>query len=223
MSTIKWGNSSIKNIYWGSTPVKEVWYGSNKIWSNCPYTPDQVLFESSTPGTYSLNILTDGVYEVYCIAGGSGGATMRMVKWFTASGASGSGYIGNLKITRNTYQIVVGDGSSGKYKSTERVSNAGNSSVSNVVTSYGGKGGQASNSLSENSRAIGGDIPSIYVQEISFTLKQSGNNGTITNQSGSYSGGASLYNDYGKGGDVYTNHYANDGANGYVKIIFKHQ
>ena len=220
MSTIKWGNSSVKNIYWGNTPVKEVWYGSNKIWSNCPYTPDQVLFESSTPGTYSLNILTDGVYEVYCIAGGSGGTTIHLLqRWPTASGASGSGYIGNLKITQNIYQIVVGSGSSGKYNINEKVSDAGNSSVSNVVASYGGKGG----AWDPQTKAIGGDIPSIYVQEMSFTLKQRGNDGITANKGGSYSGGASLYNGYGKGGDVYTNHYANDGANGYVKIIFKHQ
>lgn len=221
MSTIKWGNSSVKNIYWGNTPVKEVWYGSNKIWSNCPYTPDQVIFESSTPGIYSLNILTDGVYEVYCIAGGSGGTTIHLLKrWPTASGASGSGYIGNLKITQNTYQIVVGSGSSGKYKINEKVSDAENSSISNVVTSYGGKGGKA---IDDQTQAIGGNIPSIYAQEVSFTLKQAGNNGITAMSGGSYSGGASLYNGYGKGGDVYTNHYANDGANGYVKIIFKHQ
>ena len=219
MSTINWGNSNVKDIYWGSTPVKEVWYGSNKIWSNCPYTPDQVLFESSTPGTYSLNVLTDGVYEVYCIAGGSGGATWHvMTNWRTATGASGSGYIGNLKITRHTYQIVIGGGSSGKYNTTKKVSDAENSSISNVVISYGGKGGKA-----DGTQAIGGDIPTIFVQEISFTLKQSGNNGIVTGKSGSYSGGASLYNGYGKGGDVYTNNYANDGANGYIKIIFKHQ
>ena len=222
MSTIKWGNSSIKNIYWGSTPVKEVWYGPNKIWSNCPYTPNQVLFESSTPGTYSLNILTDGVYEVYCIAGGSGGVTKHLIlnNNPTASGASGSGYIGNLKITQGTYHIVVGRGSSGKYGRNEKVSDAENSSISNVVTSYGGKGGKPYN---DQTQAVGGNIPTIFAQEISFTLKQRGNNGIIANYAGVYSGGASLYNGYGKGGDVRTRNYANDGANGYVKIIFKHQ
>ncbi len=222
MSTIKWGNSSIKNIYWGSTPVKEVWYGSNKIWSNCPYTPNQVLFESSTPGTYSLNILTDGVYEVYCIAGGSGGAAYHVYgyKWYSASGASGSGYIGNLKITQHTYQIVVGRGSSGKHNSSEKISDAENSSISNVVTSYGGKGGKA---VDDRTQAVGGDIPTIFTQEISFTLKQRGNNGTIDDDSDLCSGGASLYNGYGKGGDVNIFDYVNDGTNGYVKIIFKHQ
>ena len=220
MSEIKWGNSNIKSIDWGNTPVKEVWYGSNKIWSNCPYTPDQVLFESSSPGVYSLDILTDGVYEVYCIAGGSGGSNVHAVRQFTASGASGSGYIGNLKITQNTYQIVVARGSSGKYHRNEKVSDAENSSVSAVVRSYGGKGGKA---WDPQTKAIGGDIPTIFAQEISFTLKQRGNDGITANDGGSYSGGASLYNSYGKGGDVYTNHYANDGANGYVKIIFKHQ
>ena len=222
MSTIKWGNSSIKNIYWGSTSVKEVWYGSNKIWSNCPYTPNQVLFESSTPGTYSLNILTDGVYEVYCIAGGSGGAQYKPqgFKWYVASGASGSGYIGNLKITQSTYQIVVGRGSSGKYGSKGKVSDAENSSISNVVTSYGGKGGKA---FDDRTQAVGGDIPTTFTQEISFTLKQRGNNGILDNNIAFCSGGASLYNGYGKGGDVKIRDYANDGVNGYVKIIFKHQ
>ena len=34
------------------------------------YEEEQILFESATPGTYTLEIAQNGIYEVSCIAGG---------------------------------------------------------------------------------------------------------------------------------------------------------
>ena len=49
--------------------MMELW-SKNLLLKSCPYKKDQVIFESSTQGTYNVEILGKGKYEVYCIGGG---------------------------------------------------------------------------------------------------------------------------------------------------------
>ncbi len=49
--------------------MMELW-SKNLLLRSCPYKKDQVIFESSTQGTYNVEILGKGKYEVYCIGGG---------------------------------------------------------------------------------------------------------------------------------------------------------
>ena len=55
-----------------------------------PYTLNQVLFEKSTPGTYTLNI-DKGIFEVsICGAGGGGGGSATSHSWLGSNGGSGA-------------------------------------------------------------------------------------------------------------------------------------
>ena len=66
----------------------------------------------------------------------------------------------------------------------------------------------------------GGSAPIITAEIISEELNSAGNNGEAVNRTtSSVNGGASLYEDYGKGGDV-IGISPQHGTSGYVKIIY---
>lgn len=229
--TVYFGSSKIKDIYWGSTKIKEIYRGSKLVYSSMSIKPDTVIFESAVAGNYNVEILVNGIYEVYCIGAGAGGGSGYKFKsgafqHCTLTGGSGAGFIGEIELTRGNYQITVGEGSnnagdnnSGNYS----VNAGGNSSIDNLIISYGASGSTASGGSSSWSYNIstGGDTPTINVPIISSTLNTSGNNGVHYDSTGHASGGASVYNEYGKGGDANFGDYAYNGADGYIKIVFK--
>lgn len=201
ISTVTIGSENIENIY----------LGEDLLWTaeTSPYTPDQVIFEQSTAGTYSLDILADGQYEVYCIGGGAGCSSFTM-SGFAAGGGSGAGFIGIIRIEKNNYTITVGNCSGNVQDGT--VSAGGNSSIGSIIISYGAK------SHHWNPAGAGGDLPYISTNIISQSLNSMGNSGTA--DYGSANGGASLYNNYGKGGG-FSNWSFINGTAGYVKIVYK--
>lgn len=196
-----------------------------------PYEPETILFESSTPGSYNLEIL-GGIYLVYCIGAGGGGASSRIIgsrptKTASAGGGSGSGFIGELYINKGSYSITVGAGGNGATGGGGwRYGGAGgNSLINNIVTSYGGGGGAGDGGGHEGRSGSAGSIPTIDASIISETLNSIGNNGSANgSHSGNTSGGASLYEGYGAGGAAgisSSDPYGYSGTTGYVKIVYK--
>jgi len=215
------GSQKIEDLYVGSTKIGELYKGSTLVYKSCKYNPDQVIFESATPGTYSLELLETGKYEVYCIAGGGSGTFRIRISGSSyyeriAGGGSGSGFIGVVHITKNTYSINIAAGGSGNYEGYGY--SGGNSLIGNILTCYGGGG---ANTHDGNAGGGGGAIPSVNTTIYSTQLNSAGNTGE-NNASvlPSASGGASLYNGYGKGGDA-SSRYSGAGNGGYVKIIYK--
>lgn len=175
------------------------------------YQPDEVIYESSTAGSITLNLLDDGKYEVICIAGGGGGyaAFPYNNKRYYFGGGSGSGFDCVLQLTAGSYTVVVGAGG-GK----QGGASAGNSQFG---TSYAYKGGNAT--AKYEGMGAAGTSPTITYTVVSTTFRKAGNAGT-RDEGSSAAGGASVYNNsttgYGAGGRSDHNGYA-----GYVKVIYK--
>lgn len=182
-----------------------------------PYKPETVLFESATPGTYSLNLAGDGVYELYCIAGGGGGSSRNSggSVYINSGGGSGSGFIGTMQLSKGIYSITIGAGGNG---GDTYGGGGGNSAIGNTIVSYGGGGGNATG-LS-GSGGSGGAIPSVNVAAISIALHTGGNNGGSGRGSTAAGGGSSVYGGWGAGGMANKSNRA-AGTAGYVKVIYK--
>ncbi len=180
----------------------------NVTLSESHYTPDQVLYESSTGGaSTTLNLLDDGKYQVICIAGGGGGAFYGLQGG--AGGGSGSGFNCIFQLTAGNYAIAVGSGGAGI---TNGTATTGGDSQFGTCYARGGVGATAT--LQKKTAGSGGASPTLTYTRTTTTLNTSGNAG---NTSGT--GGSAVYGNYGKGG--YTqNATAYAGTAGYVKVIY---
>lgn len=196
------------------------------VLEECAYVTDQVVFESATAGTYDVELLENGNYEVYCIAGGSGGAyvqhrtsSLRTVK-ASAGGGSGSGFIGVVLLEKSTYNIKVGEGGAATYtkdSSSLTGTTGGNSYINDLIVTYGGGAASVRGNSSDNRSGAGGSAPAVNVEIVSTTLNASGKSGSKDDSSVTdVAGGASVYEGYGAGGSAKSN-----GTSGYVKIVWK--
>lgn len=235
------GSQKIKDIYYGGVKIGKIYRGNTLVYTSLAYPIDTVIYESSTAGISSVE-LKEGIYEVYCIAGGSGGAAVGGTSTNRAvavGGASGSGFIGKVRLNKGAYQITVGSGgagSSGAYRYTATsvkggdsfignlvIARAGEVSMEKVITAYGGE----SSTTNGNNIAIagnGGAVPSVNTSIISQTLNKAGNQGNIVRYWATSTAGASVYGSYGAGGastayDGGGTHV--DGSSGYIKIVYK--
>lgn len=217
------GSTLLKKVYRGSTPVKKIYKGSTLIWQDAPYDVNTVIFEQANPGTYQVNLLGAGSYEVYCVASGGrgGGFTVvtshsRRTSYF--GGGSGSAFVGIAKLPKGLLSITVGNNDTSR-----------NSSIGNLIITYGGSNPYVT-SPGVGVLGAGGAIPTINTQIVSQQINSRGNDGPRTE--GVYnSGGDSLFNGYGKGGDGTAVPYGTGnsgqmvlnsyGTTGYVKIIYK--
>ena len=177
-----------------------------------------VIFESSGAGTYNVNITKNGIYQIWMVGGGAGGAQHYKYWHFVtgqteivyqgAGGGSGAYITGTIELTKGTYSVTVGAGGSGMYSSG---------------TSTGGAGG---NTTAFGQTAGGGSSHGWSTAGPGGTYTK--NKGTLTGTNGKegdygfngVAGGASLYGGYGKGGDTQKKS-ASNGGNGYIKITFK--
>lgn len=178
-----------------------------------PYDIDEVVFESSTAGTYSVDLVANGKYEVICVAGGGGGyhnPTTTMYS-YDFGGGSGSGFDCILQLTGGSYNITVGAGGIKQGGAAAGKSYFG--------TSYANPGENGKKGTNSSKRAAGGAAPTITYTIVSTVFNAAGNTGTYDVQS-TAAGGASVYDNtatgYGAGGRSNQNGYA-----GYVKIIYK--
>ena len=202
------------------------------------YQPNQTVVSYTADGTYTLDLLDDGEYQVSVIAGGGGGAYKGRTSSYriVAGGGSGSGWRGNVSLTKGVYTLVVGNGGAynGSTSTTSSTgysgSNGGNSYISDVdgnalITTYGGKGGYAyrgsssSTSYATATAGAGGSTPLLSITPLSVLLNKAGNVGSTSKSSstnGGASGGAAVYSSYGKGGTS-----ASSGTDGFIEIIYR--
>lgn len=188
------------------------------------YPSDTVLFESSTPGTYSVTPLTPGTYNVICVGGGGGAAGVLLVSDCAAGAGGGSGGYSNSNILlqANVIQITVGDAGSSSTHGGDgghrTGGNGGTSSVDSLISAAGGNGGDARAQTSSPS-ATGGSGGS--------GLTTNGNSGTARTLTSATeltaNGGSSIYNGYGRGASVKIYWGSNPSVTststpGYVKI-----
>jgi hypothetical protein len=206
------GDTKIKELYLGSTKIKEAYLGSTPVYKSTHYDPDEVVFESSTPGQYTLDLLDDGNYEVICIGGGGGGvdADGRDV-----GGGSGAGFDCIFELTKGSYPITIGVGGT----KTTGANRAGSGGSSKFGTAYAlrGTGGYV-RTTTQYEVGVGGDAPTIPYTIISTVFNTTGNDGKAGTHTAA--GGYSVYDGtetgYGAGGSNTT-----DGYGGYVKVIYK--
>lgn len=236
------GSQKIKDIYYGGVKIGKIYRGNTLVYTSLASPIDTIVYESSTAGTSTVE-LEEGIYEVYCIAGGSGGAAVggtSTARAVAVGGASGSGFIGKVRLNKGTYRIAVGAGgagSSGAYRYTATSVEGGNSSIGklvmtrasevslkNLVKAYGGE------SSTTNGKDIaiagnGGAVPSVNTSIIiSQTLNKAGNQGNIVRYWATSTAGASVYGSYGAGGASTALNGGGtheDGSSGYIKIVYK--
>lgn len=206
------------------------------------YEINQILFESSVPGKYQLEIFENGIYELSCFAAGGGGAGSHDNKaklpsfvYFRAAagGGSGSCFVGKMILTKKVYDIVVGEGGkgSGGGEGVKSGATGGDSYIDTVVKTFGGVGGYAytTSSKATATKGTGGKAPIITTDVISTQINSAGKDGTAatrdTGMSGKMvgSGGTSLLQTYGAGGSASSEpnkSSATNGNSGYIKIVF---
>lgn len=199
------------------------------------YEEGQVVFEKSTPGSYSLEILQKGTYKVWGIGAGGGGGGMYGVTAFypenmvsVSGGCSGAGFIGLIYFDKGTYSLSVGAGGAGgkvdardsSWPGGNIGSKGGNTSISSSGKSYlvanGGYGAYMDASMGGNTSVSTVSCPS-YIG--TPELKANGAWGP-QNTSPTAAGGASVWNSKGAGGSASTPSTVNTGGNGYLKIQF---
>lgn len=236
------GSQKIKDIYYGGVKIGKIYRGNTLVYTSLAFPIDTIVYESSTAGSETIT-LEEGIYEVYCIAGGSGGAAVggtSTARAVAVGGASGSGFIGKVRLNEGTYRIIVGAGgagSSGAYRYTATsvkggkssignlvITRAGEENLENLVTAYGGE----SSTTNGNNIAVagnGGAVPYVNTSIIiSQTLNKAGNQGNIVRYWATSTAGASVYGSYGAGGasTAYNGGGTHvDGSSGYIKIVYK--
>lgn len=105
------GSVKQNDIYIGSTKISEVYKGSTQVYSS-KLPAGQVIFESSTAGTYEINIPKSQNYYIQLVGGGGGG---RHVNVETDKGGGSGGYVyGTIHIPAGVYSIIVGKGGASK-------------------------------------------------------------------------------------------------------------
>lgn len=193
-------------------------------------------WESNTAGTFTVNIPTDGTYLIGLSGAGGGGVSCvgDGVYWDQAGGGSGSAFQAQVKLQKGSYTAIVGKGGSKFYNKSAtsgRGGDGGNSILqfngTNLVVTYGGKGGYVKNGGGYYGRTpgAGGIIPVVSnnLTIISTSINKTGNKGS--HGKGAASGGVSVYNGgingHGAGGSANTTTDSTvNGKNGYILIEY---
>lgn len=200
---------------------------------NC-FGNSSIMFENSTPGTYTVNIPFTGDYEITCVGAG-GPAAMRGVyddKGYGWGGGSGGAFKGVFTLAAGSYTVVVGsanNNTTAQSGNTQTLNPSDttthDSSIDNVVVCGGGGAGH----YNTNYVGAAGAAPVLSLVPVSTVLNTAGNAGRY-NSGGKGSaaaavcaGGTSVYLDYGRGQGCKTSEYASkrrwiNGTNGYVRI-----
>lgn len=226
------GSTKIKELYIGNTKIKEVYHGSTLVFRSSQYSPEQIVFESSTPGTYTLNLLESGKYEVTVVAGGAGSkyyhitvfgssfAPTSITKIVACGGASGSCFKGDIYLSSGNQTIVVGAAGKGNKSSSSSNMIGGVSSIGSIVSCPSQKS-TGSNGVYGAYQNNGS--PTVTSTVYKTYINAHGNDGeSIKIGDGTRAGGKSTYDGtttgYGAGASA-NNAYAN-GKAGYVKIVY---
>ena len=200
--TLYKGNTKIGTIYHGSTKIGKIYKGSTLVFSGEAYPSGYVLFESSTPGTYTFTPIANCKVSLILVSGGGGGANNNG----RTTGGQGALITGNTTLSKGTeYTVVVGSGGA-------------TVDVGNGVTGGGCNGGNGGTSSALGNTCNGGTGAHAH-QGWWATSYYNGSPGSGTVASSEFTlttGTAStngIYESYGAGG------YVNNATNGYCKIV----
>lgn len=236
------GGSKIKNLYIGGRKIKELYKGGTKVFSS-GLPIGTVIFESSTPGNYTVTLPESRNYNIICVGGGGGAASVstyrvnssnQQTAVAVAGGGSGGYSQSTVSLMAGTHSIQVGGGGAGASgyngtgQGTQFTGNTGGSSAfDNVVLAYPGGGGyayakSASNTHDRNATAGSGGSGTTADGNAGGTDSHGSKDlwsGTVT-----ASGGSSVYGGYGAGGSASAKGLndhptANSGGSGYVRIV----
>jgi len=227
--TVYKGNVQQGNLSKGSNTFIKGYKGNQLIYQSSLPSGTK-LFESSTPGNYSINLTESRKYRIVCQAAGGGGATIGYTSFFTdmsaAGGGGGSGFDCIIYLDSGNYAISIGSGGT-SYINTRTAGSGGtggNSSFGSAIC-YGGEGGKANSGSVSGTGGAGGAAPYIPYSIETARVNAAGQagDGTVT---GFVYGGMAAVSDNpvgaGKGGSATstTNTYAAQaGANGYVSVL----
>ena len=127
-------NSKIKDagrfgVYKGSQPISKIYKGSQLVYT--VYDEGYSFLETSTAGTYTINLITEAKLNIILVGAGGGYATSHGGYWTqNANGGSGGLITGTITLPAGSYKVTVGSGGSG--------------SAVEGGTAYGRKGGDTS-------------------------------------------------------------------------------
>lgn len=138
------GSNKIEDVYAGNTKIEFIYKGSTQVYSS-KLPAGQVIFESSTAGTYTIVIPKTQTYHIDLVGGGGGGHH-RSPPYTNRGGGSGGYVYGTITIPKGNYTLVIGNGGGADI-------NGGNSSFFNQIAGGGLSydsyaGGTCSTSLS---------------------------------------------------------------------------
>lgn len=147
--------------------------------------------EYASPGSYTFNAPVAGYYKVVMVGGGgssaSGLTSLSTISY--AGGGSGAAFAGEVYLAAGTHTVSVG-----------YAGGSNNTCLDNLIIAGGGGNAVLTNFNLLATNQQGGTVTvNATVQNI--TLNQSGNAGGFNNGNFVQSGGASVYNGYGKGAD----------------------
>ena len=159
-------------------------------------------YEYTKAGTYTINIPEKVVADIAIVGGGGGffSRTATSGPCYFILGGGGSAFVGRIKIPAKEYTVIVGDGQLANEPSTNT-----DSSISDLIIAHGGK----VVAPLDASLAKGGVLNlSDELQVVSTQISSDGNEGyytagpdkaSLVEPTLPYTGGASLYKEYGIG------------------------
>lgn len=216
--------------------IDKVYKGSTLVYQGA-YTANQVVFEKSTAGTYSVNLAKAGLYEI-TVVGGGGAAAMRGVyddKGYGWTGGSGGAFVGTFVLERGTRTVVVGkanNNTTAQSGNTQTLNPTDTKTYGSSVSGVVSVGGGGSGHYSSNYVGAAGAAATLTITPTTTTVNKAGNAGNSGSggsgggNGATINGGASVYNGYGKGQGCVVSEYATkrswiNGTAGYVKIVYK--
>lgn len=104
--TLNYNNNSVNNVKFNGDDAEILQFNGATVWER--YTPQVVLFESSTPGNYSLTLSKSTACSVV-VGGGAAGTSFSFTQKY--GGGSGTCVYGTTTLPAGTYNISVGGGS----------------------------------------------------------------------------------------------------------------
>ena len=181
---------------------------------NKVYPKDFVVFESSTPGTYTFEIKKAQFEVTGSGAGGGGGGSAGKHAWYGQVGGSAAAFKGIVQLEKGVLKITVGtpgNGGNGSGRNASPGSNGTATTISvNNVTLLTLGGGTGSGSGANN--GAGGTITvSSELKIISTEIKT---NGTAQSTV------SILGNGFGAGGNIRAANSGLPGTAGYIKVQF---
>ena len=192
------------------------------------YELNQIIFESSKPGTYKLTVKISGYYNLSaCGCGGGGGGSAGAHAWYGGAGGSGAAFAGKVWLDAGELAIKVGEGGKGGQSSGRNATRGewwGYTSALEVngltylayqgkslIDLWGGQGGHGTGTYAEGG-GEGGKLDIGTLKVVSPSIRSAGKKESTVSL---------LQNGFGAGGKTGgLGEPGSGGTNGYVKIVY---